>query len=89
MFFSNEFNRDANNVIDSPPSDADSKPSDGPKEEGFLKSAWHKLMKNTKCSETEKPGEQNNKESTENEKPGEQNKNESAETKKDEEQKKS
>lgn len=62
-------------IISTPPSDSAGKQDDSNKDEGFLKSAWHKLMNTTKGNESEnKPAEQSE----------EQSKKESNETKKDE-----
>ena len=71
----------AHGLIHSSPPQDDSKSGESPKEEGFLKSVWHKLTGN-KCSEDESPSDQNKKESSEKKSDEEQKKN-------DDEQKKS
>jgi hypothetical protein len=81
---------DADDVTSTPPSETEGKTDDSHKGEGFLKSAWHKLMNTTKGSESEgQPGEHNKKESgeTKNEQKDQQTKNQ--ESKNGEEQKKS
>lgn len=80
---------DADDVTSTPPSETEGKPDDSHKGEGFLKSAWHKLMNTTKGSESGgQPGEHNKKESGEtNERKDQQTKNQ--ESKNGEEQKKS
>ena len=46
-----------------PPSSDAASTDDSNKNEGFLKSAWHKLMNQSKCSDSEnQPGEQGKKE---------------------------
>ena len=46
-----------------PPNSDAASTEDSPKNEGFLKSAWHKLMNQNKCSDSEnQPGEQGKKE---------------------------
>lgn len=71
--------------ISTPPSDSAGKQDDSNKDEGFLKSAWHKLMNTTKGNESEnKPAEQSEEQSKK-----ESNETKKDETKNDEEQKKS
>ena len=45
-----------------PPSSDAASTDDSNKNEGFLKSAWHKLMNQSKCSDSNQPGEQGKKE---------------------------
>lgn len=54
---------DTDNNPRNPPSSDASSTDDSSKNEGFLKSAWHKLVNQSKCSESEnQPGEQGKKE---------------------------
>ena len=45
-----------------PPNSDAASTEDSPKNEGFLKSAWHKLTNQSKCSDSNQPGEQGKKE---------------------------
>lgn len=79
---------DADDVTSTPPSETEGKPDDSHKGEGFLKSAWHKLMNTTKGSESGgQPGEHNKESGETNERKDQQTKNQ--ESKNGEEQKKS
>ena len=54
---------DTDNHCRNPPSSDAASTDDSSKNEGFLKSAWHKLMNQNKCSDSEnQPGEQGKKE---------------------------
>ena len=61
-------------LIDSSPPGSGGTPGESHRDEGFLKSAWHKLTGNN-CSEDDKPSDQNQKESNEKKTDEEQKKN--------------